>query len=138
MSDLTLEAIFKRDTAVVAFALLALMLLAWVCAPRQRRHRHESLRHERMEAAVRRTGGAEPDLDSGLLADCLLHVGDHDSGDDGALGLAHGRILWQAQRKGQVKNTSACIAAFAAGYLTLWSLFGVLLMLGGAAVIVSG
>jgi hypothetical protein len=30
MADLALEAIFKRDTAVVGAALLALMLLSWL------------------------------------------------------------------------------------------------------------
>ena len=30
MADLALEAIFKRDNTVVALALLALMLLAWL------------------------------------------------------------------------------------------------------------
>jgi predicted metal-binding membrane protein len=37
--------------------------------------------------------------------------------------LLYGRVVRQPKRKGQVKNASACNAAFALGYLTLWSLF---------------
>jgi predicted metal-binding membrane protein len=40
--------------------------------------------------------------------------------------LLYGRVVRQAERKGQIDNASACIAAFALGYLTLWSLFSVL------------
>src|SRR5262245_56730033 len=37
--------------------------------------------------------------------------------------LLYGRVVRQAEGKGQVAGASACIAAFAAGYLALWSLF---------------
>jgi hypothetical protein len=93
MADLALEAIFKRDTAVVGAALLALMLLSWLALITGGRHRHGPLRHERMAAAFGRASGAELELDSRLLADRVLHVGDHDGGDDAAFGLTHGAAL---------------------------------------------
>ena len=34
--------------------------------------------------------------------------------------LLYGRVVRQSERKGQLRNAAACIAAFAAGYLSLW------------------
>jgi predicted metal-binding membrane protein len=39
--------------------------------------------------------------------------------------LLYGRVVRQAERKGQITNARGSVAAFAAGYLTLWSLFSV-------------
>jgi predicted metal-binding membrane protein len=37
--------------------------------------------------------------------------------------LLYGRVVRQAERKGQITNAGGSVAAFAAGYLALWSLF---------------
>jgi predicted metal-binding membrane protein len=37
--------------------------------------------------------------------------------------LLYARVARRAERKGQIQNAAACIAAFATGYLTLWILF---------------
>jgi predicted metal-binding membrane protein len=39
--------------------------------------------------------------------------------------LLYGRVVRQSERKGQITNAAGSVAAFAAGYLTLWSLFSV-------------
>jgi predicted metal-binding membrane protein len=38
--------------------------------------------------------------------------------------LLYGRVVRQSQRKGQVAHASGAVAAFAAGYLTLWPFNG--------------
>lgn len=127
MADLAPEAIFKRDTAVVVAALLALMLLSWL-------------------ALITGAGtGMDPFAMSGwrlpsggpaaqswswtpaywliaffmwaiMMVAMMLPSAS-------PMVLLYGRVVRQAKRKVRVKNASACIAAFALGYLTLWSLF---------------
>jgi predicted metal-binding membrane protein len=127
MTDLALEAIFRRDTAVIAVALLALTVLAWLAL----------------------LAGAGTGMDPFAMSGWLLP-----SGGPAAQSwtwtpaywliaflmwavmmvammlpsasptvLLYGRVVRQAERKGKIANASACITAFAAGYLTLWSLF---------------
>jgi predicted metal-binding membrane protein len=40
--------------------------------------------------------------------------------------LLYGRVVRQAERKGQIANASDLVAAFATGYLTSWDLFSIL------------
>ncbi|HEV3242429.1 MAG TPA: DUF2182 domain-containing protein [Methyloceanibacter sp.] len=127
MADLALEAIFKRDTAVVGAALLALMLLSWL-------------------ALITGAGtGMDPFAMSGWLLPSGGPVAQSWSWTPAywliaffmwaimmvammlpsasPMVLLYGRVVRQAKRIGQVKNAPACVAAFALGYLTLWSLF---------------
>ena len=72
--------------------------------------------------------GAERDLELVLLAHRVLHVGDHDGGDDAAFGLADGAALQARGAAGRAQGTASergrrAVAAFAAGYLSLWILF---------------
>ena len=133
MTELALEAIFRRDTAVVACALLALTLLAWLAL----------------------LAGAGTGMDPVAMSGWLLP-----SGEPAAKSwawtpaywliaylmwavmmvammlpsasptvLLYGRVVRDAERKGTIENASVCIAAFAAGYLTLWSLFSAVAVL---------
>jgi predicted metal-binding membrane protein len=128
MADLALEAIFKRDNTVTALALLALMLLAWLAL----------------------IAGAGTGMDPFAMSGWFLPAGP--AAESGSWThaywliaffmwtimmvammlpsasptvLLYGRVVRQARRKGQVAHASGAVAAFAAGYLTLWSLFSV-------------
>ena len=129
MTDFALEAIFKRDNAVVAAALLALTLLAWLAL----------------------LAGAGTGMDPLAMSAWLLPLGGPAAQSwtwtpfywliaffmwaimmvammlpsASPTVLLYGRVVRQAERKGQITNARGSVAAFAAGYLTLWSLFSV-------------
>lgn len=129
MTDFALETIFKRDTAVVAAALLALTLLAWLAL----------------------LAGAGTGMDPFAMSGWLLPAGGAAAQSwtwtpaywliaffmwavmmvammlpsASPMVLLYGRVVRQSERKGQITNAAGSVAAFAAGYLTLWSLFSV-------------
>jgi predicted metal-binding membrane protein len=129
MTGFALEAIFKRDTAVVAFALLALTLLVWLAL----------------------LAGAGTGMDPFAMSGWLLPAGGASAQSwtwtpaywliaffmwavmmvammlpsASPMVLLYGRVVRQSERKGQITNAAGSVAAFAAGYLTLWSLFSV-------------
>ena len=127
MADLALEAILKRDNAVVASALLTLMGLAWLAL----------------------LSGASTGMDPFAMSGWLLPLGGPAAESwtwtpaywliafcmwasmmvammlpsASPLVMLYGRMARDAERKGHSSNPHACIAAFALGYLTLWTLF---------------
>jgi len=128
MADLALEAIFKRDNTVVALALLALMLLAWLAL----------------------VAGAGTGMDPFAMSGWFLPAGPPAESEPWTHAywliaffmwtimmvammlpsasptvLLYGRVVRQAERNSEVAHASGAVAAFAAGYLTLWSVFSV-------------
>jgi predicted metal-binding membrane protein len=129
-SGLTLEILVKRDGAVVAAALLALMLLAWLAL----------------------LAGAGTGMDPFAMSGWMLPAGlpPAMSGpwtvaywsiafsmwvimmvammlpSAAPLVLLYASVARQAERQGKFSNATASISAFAAGYLVLWSLFSAL------------
>lgn len=127
MAGFALEAIFKRDTAVVALALLALTLLAWLVL----------------------LAGAGTGMDTLAMSSWLLPLGGPATQSwswtplywliaffmwaimmvammlpsASPMVLLYSRVVRQAERKGEIANAGASVGAFAAGYLALWSLF---------------
>jgi predicted metal-binding membrane protein len=142
MTDFALETIFKRDTAVVAAALLALTLLAWLAL----------------------LAGAGTGMDPFAMSGWLLPAGGAAAQSwtwtpaywliaffmwavmmvammlpsASPMVLLYGRVVRQSERKGQITNAAGSVAAFAAGYLTLWSLFSVVAVAGQWALERSG
>ena len=127
MTDFALEAIFKRDTAVVAAALLALTLLAWLALLAGAGTGMDTLA---MSGWLLPSGGAAAQSWSWtpsywliaffmwaiMMVAMMLPSAS-------PMVLLYGRVVRQAERKGQIANAGGSVAAFAAGYLALWSLF---------------
>jgi len=129
MTDFALETIFKRDTAVVAAALLALTLLAWLALLAGAGTGMDPFA---MSAWLLPSGGPAAQswtwtpfywLIAFLMWAIMMVAMMLPSASPTV--LLYARAVRFAERKGQIANASTCIAAFAAGYLTLWSLFSV-------------
>jgi predicted metal-binding membrane protein len=129
MTGFALEDIFKRDSLVVAFALLALAVLAWLVL----------------------LAGAGTGMDTLAMSGWLLPLGGAAAQSwiwspsywliaffmwaimmvammlpsASPMVLLYSRVVRQAERNGQIANAGGSVAAFAAGYLALWSLFSV-------------
>src|SRR5262245_50572880 len=130
MPDTAIEAILRRDGFIVAAALAVLALLAW---------------------AVLLAGagtGMDPFAMSGWLMPLALPPAF--SGEwtpvywlaafsmwvvmmvammlpsAAPMVLIYARVVRQAEAQGRTTNAAACVAAFAAGYLLLWTLFSLL------------
>jgi predicted metal-binding membrane protein len=126
MPEAELEAFLRRDGAIVFAALVALTLLAWLAL----------------------LAGAGTGMDPFAMSGWLLPAGaPAQSGlwnwaywliafcmwavmmvammlpAASPMVLLYGRVVRQSERKGQLRNAAACIAAFAGGYLSLWILF---------------
>lgn len=127
MPEIAFEAIFRRDNAIAAAALVALALLAWLVL----------------------LAGAGTGMDPFAMSGWLLPSGSP-AAQSGAwtpaywlisffmwaimmvammlpsaspMVLLYARVVRQAEVKGQIRNASLCIAAFAAGYFALWIVF---------------
>ena len=129
MIDFAPEAIFKRDTAVVAAALLALTLLAWLALLAGAGTGMDPfamsgwLLPSRGPAAQSWTWTPAYWLIAFLMWAVMMVAMMLPSASP--MVLLYGRVVRQAERKGQIANAGGLVAAFAAGYLTLWSLFSV-------------
>ena len=127
MTGFALEAIFKRDTAVVAAALLALTLLAWLALLAGAGTGMDTLA---MSGWLLPSGGAAAQswtwtpsywLIAFFMWAIMMVAMMLPSASP--MVLLYGRVVRQAERKGQIANAGGSVAAFAAGYLALWSLF---------------
>lgn len=127
MIDFALETIFKRDTAIVAFALLALTLLGWLALLAGAGTGMDTLA---MSGWLLPWGGAATQSWSWtpsywliaffmwaiMMVAMMLPSAS-------PMVLLYSRVVRQAERKGQITNAGGSVAAFAAGYLALWGLF---------------
>lgn len=127
MADFALETIFKRDSLIVAFALLALTLLAWLVLLAGAGTGMDTLA---MSGWLLPLGGAAAEswtwtpsywliafaMWTIMMVAMMLPAAS-------PMVLLYGRVVRQAERKGQIANAGASVAAFAAGYFALWSLF---------------
>jgi predicted metal-binding membrane protein len=129
MSATALEGFFKRDGVVVPAALVALTVLAWLSV----------------------LAGAGTGMDPAAMSGWWLPIAAPASGSAwtpaywlialfmwavmmvammlpsaSPLVLLYARVVRQAERQRRVKSASASIAAFAGGYVALWSLFSLL------------
>ena len=126
MADLALEAILKRDNAVVASALLTLMGLAWLALLSGASTGMDPFA---MSGWLLPLGGPAAESWTWTPAYCLIAFCMWASmmvammlPSASPLVLLYGRVACDAERKGHSSNPHACIAAFALGYLTLWTL----------------
>jgi predicted metal-binding membrane protein len=126
VAALAFEDLFKRDTAVVAAALILLTLLAWLAL----------------------LAGAGTGMDPFAMSGWLLPSGPPMTSGPWSYAywaiafcmwvvmmvammlpsaspmvLLYGRVVRQAETKGLLANAQGSIAAFAAGYLTVWIAF---------------
>ena len=127
MTGFALEAVFKRDTVVVALALLALTLLAWLVLLAGAGTGMNTLA---MSGWLLPSGGAAVQswtwtpsywLIAFFMWAIMMVAMMLPSASP--MVLLYGRVVRQAERKGQLTNAGGSVAAFAAGYFALWSLF---------------
>jgi predicted metal-binding membrane protein len=129
MTALAPEALLKRDSAIVAVALVTLVALAWLVV------------------LLGAGTGMDPFAMSGWLMPAGAPAGQSGSWSPAywliaflmwavmmvammlpsasPMVLLYGRVVRQAERQGRLRDAAPSIAAFAAGYLTLWGLFSV-------------
>ncbi|MGB6949911.1 MAG: DUF2182 domain-containing protein [Methyloceanibacter sp.] len=127
MPELTLQALFRHENAILIAALIALTLLAWLVL----------------------LAGAGTGMDPFAMSGWLLPAGSPAARSGfwtpaywvisffmwaimmvammlpsaSPMMLLYARVVRQAERKGEFRDASLRIAAFAAGYLALWILF---------------
>jgi predicted metal-binding membrane protein len=128
MADLTLEAIFKRDNTVVALTLLALMLLAWLALIAGAGTCMDPFAMSGWFLPAVPPVESEPWTHAywliALFMWTIMMVAMMLPSASPTV-LLYGRVVRQAERNSQVVHAPGAVAAFAAGYLTLWSAFSV-------------
>jgi predicted metal-binding membrane protein len=130
MPNTTLEALFKRDGVVVPTALIALIALAWlsVLAGAGTGMDPASMSGWWLPIAAAPAFGSAWTPAYWLIAFFMWAVMMVAMMLPSAspMVLLYARVVRQAEGQGRIKRASASVAAFAGGYVALWTLFSLL------------